>query len=46
MEPKALVLVFHAWDMDMCTLPLRNDRSLSAEREREVAVLRMLVERS
>jgi hypothetical protein len=29
MEPIAVVLVFHAWDMDVCTLLLRNGESLS-----------------
>jgi len=45
MEPKSVVLVFHAWDMDMCTLPLRNDGSLSVVREAAVVALRTLVER-
>ena len=29
MEPIAIVLVFHAWDMDVCTSLLRNGESFN-----------------
>jgi hypothetical protein len=41
MEPKAVVLVFHAWDTDVCTLLLRNDESLNGACGREAVVQKM-----
>jgi len=43
MEPIAVVLVFHAWDTDVCRLLLRNAGNSSDGCERAVAGLRMLV---
>ena len=41
MKPKSVVLVFHAWDTDMCTLLLRNGESLNDMCGHEAAVQRM-----
>jgi hypothetical protein len=34
MKPKSVVIVFHAWDTDVCTLLLRNGESLKDACER------------
>jgi hypothetical protein len=41
MKPKAVVLVFHAWDTDVCTLLLRNGESLNDAYGPEAAVRKM-----
>jgi len=41
MKQKAVVLVFHAWDMDVCTLLLRNGKSLNGACGREAVGQKM-----
>jgi hypothetical protein len=45
MELEAVVLVFHAWDMDMCTSLLPSVESLSAGFEHVVVARKTRAER-
>jgi len=45
MELKAVVLVFHAWDTDMCTSPLPSVESSSAGSEHVVVARKTRAER-